>query len=172
MKKNFLLISLLLLQHFFISAQQPTIVEVDKIINEQMNQTVPIIGNVESKKDTKLMASVAGKIDKILVDEGTTVKKGQVLARIDFNNYKYLHDISIANVNKAKALYESSKLETENNYLDLKIMAALKNSSSFNSAKYNKLVKKDLILKENEKVALAELEVNYNLESIILITCM
>ena len=149
-----------------IFSQQATLVEVDKVVEQKLNETIPIIGSVESKKNSKLMAAVSGKIDRIFVDEGSFVKKGQILAYIDNKNYEYLYNIANANVEKAKAAYESSKLETENNNLDLNIMKALKNSSAFNNAKYDKLIKQDLILKTKEKIALSELKAHDNLTKI------
>ena len=47
------------------------------------------------------MAPVAGKIDNVYVEEGDFVKKGQLLAKIDNKNYKYLLDIAISNEIKA-----------------------------------------------------------------------
>ena len=44
-------------------SQQPTLVEVDKVKFEELNQTVPIIGSLRSKKVTDIMASVSGKVD-------------------------------------------------------------------------------------------------------------
>ena len=153
----------LFFKYTLVLAQQATLVEVDKIINEELNQTVPIIGSIESNKDSQLMAAVPGIVDKLFVDEGSIVKKGQILATIDYKNYKFMYEIANANVEKAKAVHEGSMLEVENNALDLDIMKALKNSPAFNSAKFKKLIKLDLILKAKEKVALSELKVSYNL---------
>ncbi len=161
-----LILFALLFNHSFLLAQQATLVEVDKIIIEELNQTVPIIGSIESKKDSQLMAAVQGKVDKIFVSEGNIVKKGQILAKIDYNYYKFMYEIANANVEKAKALHEGSLLEVESNNLDLNIMKALKKSPAFNSAKLEKLTKLDLILKAKEKVALSELKVSYNRQNI------
>ena len=42
-----LILFALLFNHSFLLAQQATLVEVDKIIIEELNQTVPIIGSIE-----------------------------------------------------------------------------------------------------------------------------
>ena len=39
---------------------QQTMVEVDKIIETNLNQTIPIIGTITSKKNSDLMAPVSG----------------------------------------------------------------------------------------------------------------
>ena len=87
--------------------QQATLVQVDKVILEELNQTVTLIGNITSKKNTKIMSAVFGKIDKVFVEEGDKVKKGQILANIDLNNYIWMNEIAISEYNKAKANYEN-----------------------------------------------------------------
>ncbi len=149
-----------------ISAQQQTLIEIDKIRLETLNQEIPIIGSLKSKKITDIMAPVEGKIDNVYVEEGDIVKKGQLLAKIDIKNYEYLHNIAISNEIKASSNYEISKLETFNNKLDLDRMLALKNSSAFNQSKYDKLNTLNDILKSKEKVALSELNVSQNLKNI------
>ena len=150
----------------FIFAQQPSIVEVDEVKLETPNQQIPIIGSLKSKKISNIMAPVAGKIDDVYVEEGDLVKKGQLLAKIDNKNYKYLLDIAISNEVKASSMYEIAKLETLNNKLDLDRMLALKNSSAFNQSKYDKLNTLNDILKSKEKVALSELNVSQNLKKV------
>ena len=149
-----------------ILAQQSTLVEVDLIKVEQLNQTIPVIGSLRSKKITNIMAAVPGKIDEVLVEEGDFVKKGQLLANIDSDNYKYMLKIAISNENKANSNYEIAKVETLNNKLDLDRMIALKNSSSFNKAKFDNLNNLNLILISKEKVALSEVKVNSQLKNI------
>ena len=123
-----------------ILAQQSTLVEVDLIKVEQLNQTIPVIGSLRSKKITNIMAAVPGKIDEVIVEEGDFVKKGQLLANIDSDNYKYMLKIAVSNENKANSNYEIAKVETLNNKLDLDRMIALKSSSSFNKAKFDNLI--------------------------------
>tara|TARA_B100000886_G_C20383184_1_gene474840 strand:+ start:266 stop:1357 length:1092 start_codon:yes stop_codon:yes gene_type:complete len=139
-------------------AQQASIVEVDKIRFEILDQKIPIIGNLRTKKNTNIMASVEGKIDRVFVEEGDLVKKGQVLARIDYKNYEHLLSIALANEERADSNYEIAKLETFDNKLDLDRMLALKNSSAFNKSKYDKLKTLNDILKSRENVALSELK--------------
>ena len=160
----YLLIGLFYLE--LASAQQPTLVEVDKVKFEELNQTVPIIGSLRSKKVIDIMASVAGKVDQVLVEEGDLVKKGELLAKIDFKNYKYLLDISTSNESKANYSYEIAKVETFNNQLELDRMLALKNTSSFNQARFDKLKNLNSILKTKEAIALSEINVSNRLKNI------
>ncbi len=149
-----------------ISAQQATLIEVDLVKLEKLNQTIPIIGNLRSKKVTNIMASVSGRIDSINVEEGDLVKKGQLLANIDYKNYKYLLDIALSNEEKANSNYEIAKVETLNNKLDLDRMIALKTSSAFNKSKYDKLQNMHTILQSKEKIALSEIKISKNEKNI------
>jgi RND family efflux transporter MFP subunit len=146
--------------------QQATLVEVDKVILEELNQTVTLIGNITSKKNTNIMSAVSGIIDKVFVEEGDQVKKGDILANIDLKNYIWQNEIAVSEHSKAQAYYENSKTETLINYSDLKRMEALKNSSVFNLSNFEKLVNMNKILKSNEKVALAEVSIKKNLMNI------
>ena len=113
MKFLFTIISILFNCNF-VFAQQATLVEVDKVILEELNQTVTLIGNVTSKKNTNIMSAVSGIIDKVFVEEGDQVKKGDILANIDLKNYIWQNEIAISEYNKAQAYYENSKTETLN----------------------------------------------------------
>ena len=44
-------------------SSQQTMVEVDRIIETNLNQTVPIIGTIISNKKSNLMAPLTGKLD-------------------------------------------------------------------------------------------------------------
>ena len=146
--------------------QQATIVNIDLVIKEKIEQTVPIIGSIAAKKNTNIMAPVNGRVDRVFIEEGDLVNKGKVLANIDTENYKFHYEIANADFEKSQALYEIAKLETASNNLDLNRMKALKNSSSFNKSKYDKLENRNLILKSKEKTALYDLNIKKNLLNI------
>lgn len=54
-----------------------------KVETEEFNHYLELQGNVETKKNVVLTAEMAGVLEKIYVEEGQKVAKGQVLARID-----------------------------------------------------------------------------------------
>ncbi len=160
--KILFLSSILHLFAFNIFGQVATLIETDKIKEELINQSVPIIGSILPKKESTLMSSVAGRVDKVLVEEGEKVLKNNILAHVDLKNYEWLYEISLSNLKKAKLNYEAAKLETIINDLDYKRMEALKNSSAFNGSKFDKLEKTLLILQSKEDIALAELNIEKN----------
>lgn len=133
-------------------------VEVDVVILESLNQSIPIIGQIISLKEAKVPAAVMGKIQKVLVEVGDKVKKGQVLALIDIERYQWLAEIASARVSAANAELKSAKAETNINLLDLNRMENLKKSSAFNVAKYEKLQSLHISLLAKEEITEAQLK--------------
>ena len=146
----FILLSLLFTQNNRALSQGATSVEVDKVILESLNQTIPVIGRVISLKEANVPAAVIGKIENVFVEVGDKVKKGQILASIDTERYLWLAEIATANVNATKAEIKSAKAETNINLIELKRMENLRESSAFNVAKYERLqsLHNSLIAKE------------------------
>ena len=133
-------------------------VEVDKVILETLNQTIPIIGRIISLKEANVPAAVIGKIENVSVEVGDKVKKGQILALIDIERYKWLAEIASANVNATKAEIKSAKAETNINLIELNRMENLKESSAFNVAKYERLQSLHTSLIAKEEIVEAKLK--------------
>ena len=58
-------------------------VQTDTIKMEDLNTELSYSGTFEPNKESKISAEVQGKINEVLVDAGSTVKKGQPLIRLD-----------------------------------------------------------------------------------------
>ena len=153
----FILLSLLFTQNNRALSQGATSVEVDKVILESLNQTIPVIGRVISLKEANVPAAVIGKIENVFVEVGDKVKKGQILASIDTERYSWLAEIATANVNATKAEIKSAKAETNINLIELKRMENLKESSAFNVAKYERLQSLHISLIAKEEIVEAKL---------------
>ena len=153
----FILLSLLFTQNNRALSQGATSVEVDKVILESLNQTIPVIGRVISLKEANVPAAVIGKIENVFVEVGDKVKKGQILASIDTERYLWLAEIATANVNATKAEIKSAKAETNINLIELKRMENLKESSAFNVAKYERLQSLHISLIAKEEIVEAKL---------------
>ena len=153
----FILFALLFTQNNRALSQGATSVEVDKVILESLNQTIPVIGRVISLKEANVPAAVIGKIENVLVEVGDKVKKGQILASIDTERYLWLAEIATANVNATKAEIKSAKAETNINLIELKRMESLRESSAFNVAKYERLQSLHTSLIAKEEIVEAKL---------------
>ncbi len=153
----FILLSLLFTKNNIALSQGATSVEVDKVILESLNQTIPVIGRVISLKEANVPAAVIGKIENVLVEVGDKVKKGQILASIDTERYLWLAEIATANVNATKAEIKSAKAETNINLIELNRMEDLRDSSAFNVAKYERLQSLHISLIAKEEIVEAKL---------------
>ena len=151
-----ILCTLIFKNHAF--SQGAASVEVDVVVLESLNQSIPVIGQIISLKEAKVPAAVIGIIQKVLVEVGDKVKKGQVLALIDIERYQWLLQIASAKVNAANAELKSAKAETNINLLDLNRMENLKKSSAFNVAKYEKLQSLHISLLAKEEITEAQLK--------------
>ncbi|MBH88524.1 MAG: hypothetical protein CMJ12_05110 [Pelagibacterales bacterium] len=154
----FILLTVISILNNKASAQGATSVEVDEVILESLNQTIPVIGRVISLKEADVPAAVIGKIENVLVEVGDKVKKGQVLALIDIDRYKWMAEISSANVNATRAEIKSAKAETNINLIELNRMESLKESSAFNVSKYERLQSLHTSLIAKEEIVEAKLK--------------
>ena len=154
----FILLTVISILNNKASAQGATSVEVDEVILESLNQTIPVIGRVISLKEADVPAAVIGKIENVLVEVGDKVKKGQVLALIDIERYKWMAEIASANVNATRAEIKSAKAETNINLIELNRMESLKESSAFNVSKYERLQSLHTSLIAKEEIVEAKLK--------------
>lgn len=69
------------------------------------------VGDVHAVKNVELYARVKGYLEQIYVDEGKEVRKGQVLFRI--NNEEYTAELSKAKANLQSAIAEAKAIEVE-----------------------------------------------------------
>ncbi len=69
---------------------------------------------IRGRQDVEIRPNVSGFITKLCVDEGSVVRKGQVLFEIDPVQYQEAVNIAEANVNVAKASVGTARLTAEN----------------------------------------------------------
>lgn len=70
------------------------------------NETIVVSGVLEADKTVPLSFLVPGKVEHVYVDEGDHVKKGQVLARVEINDYRSRLEIAEAQLLEARDAYE------------------------------------------------------------------
>ncbi len=116
--KNTVFLPLLLLSSFLLSScEEP---EQEVVIDSRPVKTVLISGGknidvrtfpaiVDAIQKADISFRVSGKIQKILVKEGDSVVKGQVLAQLDQTDFKITLNDRQANFDTAKANYERAK---------------------------------------------------------------
>jgi len=77
-------------------------VQVEKVKRGVVKNIVSAPGTVESPNEVNISSDVMGKLVKLYVEEGDTVKEGNLLAKLDDTEAR-------ANYEKAKSFYESQK---------------------------------------------------------------
>jgi len=75
-----------------------------------VTDAINLPGMIEPWTRLELMAKVRGSIDEVLVQEGDFVEQGQVLARIESDDYRIALESALAAYKLAKADYERNKI--------------------------------------------------------------
>jgi len=83
--------------------EKPIPVTTEKAIRKTIVQTVSATGKVQPETEVKISPEVAGEIIDLPVEDGKTVKKGDLLVRIRPDSYKALVEQQEAGISAAKA---------------------------------------------------------------------
>lgn len=88
-------------------------VTAEKIIKRTITETVNASGKVYPEIEVKISPDISGEIVELTVNEGDSVKKGQILARIYADIYLTQRDQVVAGVNQSKAQLSNSTASLE-----------------------------------------------------------
>jgi HlyD family secretion protein len=91
------------------------------------------IGKVIPRREIEVKAQVSGVVDKLYVEPGQVVKKGQILARIALRP-------NALNVNQAEAQLQSAKINLQNQARDLERYRKLMGDGVISELQYNQYV--------------------------------
>jgi HlyD family secretion protein len=141
----------------WIMAEKPTEVELGKVSSVTLVETVSASGKIQPEVEVKISPDVPGEIIALYVKEGDSVKKGQLLLKIQPENYVSVVDRFRAGVNQSRATAEQTKasiaraesqlLRTQMEYNRQKKLLADKviSQSDFETAETNlKIAKQDV----------------------------
>jgi len=76
-------------------------------------ETVNASGKIYPEVEVKISPDISGEVTELNVEEGDSVKKGQVLARIYADIYALTRDEAASRVNQSSASVENSKAAIE-----------------------------------------------------------
>src|SRR4030095_11250412 len=88
--------------------------ETEKIALRDIKEIVSASGKIFPEKEVKISSDVSGEIVELNVEEGDSIKAGQVLARIDPEAYVSAVESAGANVNVSKSELSRSKSAIDN----------------------------------------------------------
>ncbi len=98
-------------------------VQVGRILKRTIESTVIAFGRVEPKSDVDISAEVSEKIEKLYVDEGDTVKTGDILVRLNRDRF-------LAAVNRAQAQVHQVEANLKKAQQNLNKVRELKSSGA------------------------------------------
>ncbi len=114
----------------------PASVGVDKVIQEELKQTIPVIGRFVAAQAGVVAARTAGPIAEFKVMVGDRVKPGDVLAVLDKDRLKWAFELQEAEVARQEATVRTRRHELEQVSLELKRIEGLKKSAAFSQARF------------------------------------
>lgn len=117
-------------------APAPASVGVDKVIQEQLKQTIPVIGRFVAAQAGVVAARTAGPISEFKVMVGDRVKPGDVLAVLDKDRLKWALELQESEVARQEATVRTRRHELEQVSLELKRIEGLKKSAAFSQARF------------------------------------
>ncbi len=88
-------------------------VQTEKVQKRSINETVSASGKIFPEVEVKISSDVSGEIVELLVKEGDTVRKGQLLCRVNPEAYVSTVERGEAGVNSARAQAEQSRTQIE-----------------------------------------------------------
>ncbi|WP_085909454.1 efflux RND transporter periplasmic adaptor subunit [Kiloniella majae] len=141
----------------YASAQQPSLVGVDKVRIESMSQTVPVIGRLVARQTGNVSARIAGPVDDVLVEVGDKVSEGQVIARLNAATLKAERDLAAGEVAAAKSKQGTFQARLKLAGQELQRMERLKKSAAFNKSRYEDAVQNSSIAKAEVSQARADI---------------
>jgi membrane fusion protein, multidrug efflux system len=93
-----------------INAEEKCIkVSTSEVKSEKIEVSLRYSGTIEPSQTIPLSFQTTGTVEKVLVDAGDAVKKGQLLATIDRGSIQNMYDISLAKYQQAKDAYDRLK---------------------------------------------------------------
>jgi HlyD family secretion protein len=117
--------------------EKPIPVTTEKAIRKTIVQTVSATGKVQPETEVKISPEVAGEIIELPVEDGKTVKKGDLLVRIKPDSYKALVEQQEAAISSAKATNLQQKATMSKTEHDFKRAEDLFGKKLISEQEYN-----------------------------------
>lgn len=107
------LVTVVIFASIFKGGKQTTEVETSKVIRRNITELVSVSGKIQPEFEVKISADVSGEIIELAVREGDTVRKGQLLLRINPELYETTLNQLSANLDNAKASLAAAEAQIE-----------------------------------------------------------
>jgi HlyD family secretion protein len=104
----------------FKKTEGPT-VSVEAIKTRQLESIVSASGKIRARRTVNITSEVSGKVVKLAVDEGDTVKAGQFLLQVDPRNVRSRLQISEASLEQQRIALQQARVALESAKVNLKL---------------------------------------------------
>jgi RND family efflux transporter MFP subunit len=125
----------LLISTSSVFAQDATLVGVNEVRTEPLNQTVPVIGRLIAAQAGVIASRATGPIGEMKVQVGDRVNKGDIIAILVDDSLHWKVQLTKAEASQAKAAMEKAKASLELRSQELKRLNKLKKSAAFSQAR-------------------------------------
>jgi len=112
------------------SQTPPTVFKMDSPATMTITKKTVAIGKVIPRREIEVKAQVSGVVEKLYVEAGQVVKKGQVIARISLRP-------NAINVNQAESQLQSAKINLQNQAADLERYRKLVKDGVISQSQFN-----------------------------------
>ena len=106
-----LLVAIIFIVRAYNKSNQATEVSTYKVVNRTITEVVSVTGKIQPEFELKISPDVSGEITEMLVKEGDSVTKGQLLLRINPELYQTTMSQLKANLDNAKASLAGSEAQ-------------------------------------------------------------
>lgn len=134
-------------------------IELVTVSKDNIVEDISYIGTMSSNESTIVSSAIGGQIKEINVEEGSMVKAGDILAKIDDNQFTASYATSEKKLNTLRTNYNYLKKEAENFYSTSSLIKKLESATSNyeyiedKSEKYEKLYNEGAVSKtEYDKI--------------------
>ncbi len=152
---------------------EATPVRVDMVIEEPLNQTMPVIGRLVATKTGVVSARTGGPVGEFRVQVGDRVTADQIIAVLVKDTLESRRDLWLAEVAKAKAAIGTSRAELKLREQEMKRLSDLETSAAFSQARLDDKAQEVAVAKSaiaelqaalgvaNANLQLARIDLNY-----------
>lgn len=141
------------------SAPPPATLPVIEIAYAAANTETEYPVAIQGQTDVEIRAQVSGTLDRIFVDEGAYVTKGQPLFKINDNPYRQQYNNATASLNAAEAAALNAQLEVEK--LTPLVQNKVVSDYQLKTAKANLSIAKATVAQSKAVVATAQINLGY-----------
>ena len=137
---------------------EASIVRVDAVRSEPLDQTIPVIGRLVATQAGSISSRIDGPVTAVYVQVGDRVTAGQIVAELDTAALEVQRTIADARLGEARALLVTRRAELDLARQEVKRLQAIKNTAVASRAVIDDAVQKAVIAEAKVSEALAAVE--------------